>query len=178
MSSSSEEPEGAGANAVGNRRHEPDVMLPSQKAIEGFYEGMKSFWHPVLQEKDLLEGKLARVELLGVGIALARLDGRVVALRDLCRHFQARLSLGEVVSLNGEQAVMCPYHGWTYDRSGSCKRIPQLLEGRKIPPTARVDAFRATTRYGLIWVCMAGEPKYDIPDFPEWADDSFPARSP
>ncbi len=150
-----------------------DLEKPSQEAIEGFYEGMRSFWHPVLRQNELQDGQLVRVELLGVGIVLARLDGEVTALRDLCRHFQARLSGGEVVTIDGEQAVMCPYHGWSYGRSGQCRRIPQLLEGRKIPPTAKVDSYRVTIAYGLIWVCLSDEPKFDIPEYPEWDDTSF-----
>lgn len=146
---------------------------PSPEAVAGFYEGMKPYWHPVLSEAELPERKIVRVELLGVGIALARLNGQVVALRDLCRHFQARLSLGEVVDLDGLQHVMCPYHGWTYGSDGRCKRIPQLLEGRKIPPSAQVDSYKVTTRYGLIWVCLADEPKFDVPVYPEWDDNTF-----
>lgn len=150
-----------------------EADAPSPEAIAAFYEGMKPYWHPVLSEADLPDGKIVRVELLGIGIALARLDGQVTALRDLCRHFQARLSLGEVIGLDGVQQVMCPYHGWSYGSDGRCKRIPQLPEGRKIPPNARVDSYRVTTRYGLIWVCLQDEPKFDVPDYPEWADGSF-----
>ncbi|MCU0902658.1 MAG: aromatic ring-hydroxylating dioxygenase subunit alpha [Tabrizicola sp.] len=159
-------------DATQGSHHTPDIEAPSQQAISAFYDGMRPFWHPVLWESDLAEGKLLRVELLGVGIVLARLDGKVAALRDLCRHFQARLSLGEVVGLEGGEAVMCPYHGWAYGADGICKRIPQLAAGRQIPPAARVDAYRVSIRYGLIWVCMA-EPVYDIPDYPERDDPAF-----
>lgn len=150
-----------------------EAETPSAEAIATFYDGMRPYWHPVLAETDLPERKIVRVELLGVGIALARLDGQVTALRDLCRHFQARLSLGEVIDLDGVQQVMCPYHGWSYGSDGHCKRIPQLLEGRKIPSNARVDSYKVATKYGLIWVCLQDEPKFDIPEYPEWADASF-----
>ncbi|ARP63391.1 aromatic-ring-hydroxylating dioxygenase subunit alpha [Mesorhizobium sp. WSM1497] len=134
---------------------------------------MRPFWHPVLREADLSERKIVRVELLGVGIALARLNGEVRALRDLCRHFQAQLSLGEIIDLDGKDLVMCPYHGWSYGGDGQCERIPQLVAGRKIPPSAKVDSYRVTTRYGLIWVCLAEQPHFDIPDYPEWLDNSY-----
>lgn len=62
---------------------------------------MQPLWHPVLWEGDLADGQLLRVELLGFGIDLARLGGKIAALRDLCRHFQARLSLGEIVNIDG-----------------------------------------------------------------------------
>lgn len=151
----------------------PDVERPTAQAIANFYEGMRPFWHPVLRESDLAERKIVRVELLGVGIALARLNGEIRALRDLCRHFQARLSLGEIIDLDGQELLMCPYHGWSYGGDGQCARIPQLAIGRKIPPSARVDSYRVATRHGLIWVCLAEQPRFDIPDYPEWLDGSF-----
>lgn len=168
-----EHPCAAPAASAQDARPGLDIEAPSLEAVKGFYSGMRPFWHPVLREADLPDGQLVRVELLGEGIALARLNGKVTALRDLCRHFQARLSLGEIITLDGEQAVMCKYHGWTYGQSGQCIRIPQLLEGRKIPPTARVNSYNVTTKYGLIWICLAEEPASDIPDYPEWADQSF-----
>ncbi len=172
MASCSELPAMAAARPD-NMQHPLDVEAPSPEAVQAFYEGMRPFWHPVLREEDLPDGKLVRVELLGVGVVLARLNGKITALRDLCRHFQARLSLGEIISLDGEHAVMCPYHGWSYGGDGQCKRIPQLVEGRKIPSSARVDSYKVTTRYGLIWVCIAEKPIFDVPDFPEWDDPSF-----
>lgn len=150
-----------------------EVEGPSDEAISNFYDGMRPYWHPVLWERDLADAQLVRVELLGVGIVLARLNGEVAALRDLCRHFQARLSIGEIVDVDGIDTVMCPYHGWSYGRDGACKRIPQLLQGRKIPQTARVDSYHVTIAYGLIWVCMAEEPKFPLVDYPEWEDESF-----
>ncbi len=150
-----------------------DIEAPSQEAIQEFYNGMRPFWHPVLWEDALPEGKLVRVELLGIGVVLARLNGKVTALRDLCRHFQTRLSLGEILDIDGEDTVMCPYHGWAYGNDGMCKRIPQMLEGRKIPPSARVDSYHVTTGYGLIWVCMGDEPTFNLPDYPEYGNDEF-----
>jgi vanillate O-demethylase monooxygenase subunit len=94
-------------------------------------------------------------------------------LPDTCRHFQARLSLGTVVDVNGEPGVQCAYHGWTFGRQGRCLRIPQFAAGRAIPKTANLPSYRATERYGLIWVCLAAEPQFSIPDFPEFDDPAF-----
>lgn len=151
------------------------LNAPSEEAIHAYYEGMRPFWHPVLRSQDLPEGKPLGAELLGEEIVLARLNGRVVALQDLCRHFQARLSLGEITTYDGQQCLMCPYHGWTYDQSGQCVYIPQLAPGREIPREAKVPRFLAEERYGLIWVCLEETPRYDIPDFPELDDPAFHA---
>jgi phenylpropionate dioxygenase-like ring-hydroxylating dioxygenase large terminal subunit len=67
--------------------------------------------------------------------------------------------------------LMCPYHGWTYDSSGQCVRIP--AHPLQLPPArARATSYRVAERYGLIWVCL-GTPKEDVPLFSEWDDVSF-----
>lgn len=146
---------------------------PSQEAVLGYYEGMRPFWHPVLPSDALPAAQPVAVELLGEAVVLVRLNGEVVALQDLCRHFQARLSLGEVVEHEGQQCLMCIYHGWTYDANGQCVKIPQLTPGREIPRDARVPRYLTQERYGLIWVCLAETPRLQIPDFPEFEDSRF-----
>lgn len=146
---------------------------PSTEAISAFYEGMSHYWQPVMRSADLGEGKPAGVTLLGRPIVLARLDGRVTAMLDACRHYQARLSLGEIIVHEGRQALMCPYHGWSFDGGGRCVRIPQLPAGRKIPAAATVPAFQAREHLGLVWVCVAEEPAFDLVAFPEFGDPAF-----
>jgi vanillate O-demethylase monooxygenase subunit len=146
---------------------------PSADAISGFYSGMARFWQPVLRSEDLPADRPVSVDLLGRPLVLARLDGTVSAMLDACRHYQARLSLGEIIEHQGHQALMCPYHGWAYAGSGQCVRIPQLPEGRKIPPAAGVPAFKTVEHLGLIWVCLADEPEFELVGFPEFDDAAF-----
>lgn len=146
---------------------------PTPEAIAGFTAGMAQFWHPVARSEDLKEGAILPVRLLGKPIALARLDGVLTAVLDACRHYQAQLSLGEIATIDGRQAIQCPYHGWAYGTGGACVRIPQFPEGRKIPPAAAVPAFRATEGLGLIWVCLSPEPTFGLAAFPEFDDPAF-----
>lgn len=147
---------------------------PSRDTVERYYRAMRPFWHPVLPSADLPEGKLKGVELLEEALVLGRLGGKVVALQDLCRHFQARLSLGEIREVRGVGAcIMCPYHGWTYDGDGRCVEIPQLAPGRRVPSEARVPAYAARERYGLIWVCLVEEPRFGLPELPGLGDERF-----
>src|SRR5262249_9388239 len=95
------------------------LNAPSNEAIEQYYTGMRNFWHPVLPVADLPADRPIGVELLGEMIVLAWLNGQIVAMQDLCRHFQAQLSLGEIFSLpDGQQCLMCKYHGWRYGNTG------------------------------------------------------------
>lgn len=147
---------------------------PSVEAIEGFYQGMRPFWQPVLPASELAEGEMTSVELLEEQILLTRLNGQLVAMQDLCRHFQARLSAGEIREIDGHgPCVSCHYHGWAYDTTGQCVEIPQLADGRDIPQSARVPTYPVQEKYDLIWVCLEQEPRFDLPEFPELSDPAY-----
>jgi phenylpropionate dioxygenase-like ring-hydroxylating dioxygenase large terminal subunit len=94
-------------------------------------------------------------------------NGEPVALRDRCCHRTAKLSKGCVEG----GTIMCAYHGWSYDRSGRCVRIPQSPEAA-IPSGARVPAYACVERYGYAWVALE-EPLQPIPDFPEDGQSGF-----
>ena len=119
---------------VHNRGEE--VLTPA--TIDAYHRALRRFWHPVLRSEDLPAGELRGVTLLDEPVVLAQLNGEIVALQDLCRHFQAQLSLGEITRLASHgDCVMCPYHGWSYAATGQCVDIPQLGGERQIPAEAR-----------------------------------------
>jgi phenylpropionate dioxygenase-like ring-hydroxylating dioxygenase large terminal subunit len=128
---------------------------------------LRSYWHPVCPATEVLDKPLP-VTLLDEKLVVARLRGRAVCFRDLCIHRGTPLSLGWVE--DGE--LVCAYHGWRYRADGACTRIPALPADRAIPSRARVQAYRAEERYGLIWVCL-DEAKSDIPEFPEFDDPAY-----
>jgi phenylpropionate dioxygenase-like ring-hydroxylating dioxygenase large terminal subunit len=146
---------------------------PTDDMIEAYYAAMRPFWHPVLPSAQLGDAPVA-VELLAEPLVVARLNGTAVAMQDVCRHFQAQLSLGEIRRMpDAGDCLMCPYHGWTFDQTGRCVDIPQLGAGRGIPRDARVPTYRAAERYGLIWVCLEPEPTYPLPTLPLVDDPAF-----
>jgi phenylpropionate dioxygenase-like ring-hydroxylating dioxygenase large terminal subunit len=128
---------------------------------------LRRFWYPVMPV-DRIEAGPQPFTLLGEKIVLWRNgDGNVVALADRCPHRSAALSKGWVDG----NALVCPYHGWSYDASGACVRVPQRpdsngLKGRVVP------SFACTERYGHIWVAL-GEPLAAIPDWPEEGDPGY-----
>ncbi|PWR25400.1 aromatic-ring-hydroxylating dioxygenase subunit alpha [Zavarzinia aquatilis] len=145
---------------------------PSAEAIDAFRKGMAPFWHPVFLAGDLGHTPVS-VTLLGRRLVLVRLDGELAAFPDTCRHFQAQLSLGRVVRVNGRAALQCGYHGWSFGKDGGCVLIPQLPEGRAIPKGAGIASHLVSERHGIIWVCLAAEAMFPIPDFPEMDDPAF-----
>ena len=122
----------------------------------------RRFWYPVLPVSRLDDGPKQFI-LLGEKIVVWRDgEGMVSALQDRCCHRTAELSRGYCE--NG--VLVCGYHGWNYDRTGRCIKIPQLPSGR-VPPNTRVTSYRADERYGYVWVCLGDEPLTGIPDIPE-----------
>ncbi len=131
--------------------------------------GLANYYHPVAWA-DEVEDKPLRVELLEEDLVLWRSGGEVVAMRDVCIHRGARLSLGFVA----DDCIVCPYHGWKYDPSGACVEIPSLPPGSPIPAKAKAMTCFAVERYGAIWVSLE-EPVSDVPKFPgdQWEDPNW-----
>ncbi len=89
-------------------------------------------------------------------------------MSDVCVHRGTALSLGTV---SGDQ-IVCPYHGWRYGADGRCAAIPQLADPGRVPAKARVAAFQAQERYGLIWVALEA-PRWPLPEVPQLEDSAW-----
>jgi phenylpropionate dioxygenase-like ring-hydroxylating dioxygenase large terminal subunit len=130
---------------------------------------MGSYWHPIALAAEVV-AQPQRFMLLGEPIVAFRHDQGVAAFKDLCIHRGTALSLGYIT----DGHLTCLYHGWEYDRSGACVRIPSLPAGSSIPRKARAITYRAEERYGLVWVALK-DPVAPIPGWPEdaWSNPSF-----
>jgi phenylpropionate dioxygenase-like ring-hydroxylating dioxygenase large terminal subunit len=133
-------------------------------------------WYFVELGAALKPGKLQRYEVLGQPILLGR-DGKgqVYALRDICPHRAAPLSAGRVVTdAKGDQAVECPYHGWTFRTGdGACSAIPSLAAGQEMEvERIRVRSYPVRETQGLVFVYMTADGKK--PAEPDHAPPAFP----
>ena len=125
-------------------------------------------WHPVAYSNSILSDKPQGTTLLGQPIVIWRTkDKRPVAMKDICIHRGTALSLGSVDA----EEIVCPYHGWRYDRTGACVKIPQTVNPT-IPRKAQVPVYRCQERYGLIWVALR-KPTYELPEVPELEDGNW-----
>ena len=128
----------------------------------------REYWYPVAYSSDVADKPLA-VRLLGDYYVVWRgADGSLGCAVDECPHRAARLSQGWLD--NGD--IVCPYHGWAFNTSGACTRIPQNDDDKPVPPRARALSVLAEERYGLVWVCP-GMPRASIPVLPEAEDPGF-----
>ena len=122
---------------------------------------LRRFWYPVMPMAQLAAGPQA-FTLLGERMVLwQRADGSPAALQDRCCHRTAQLSKGFV---DGDH-IVCGYHGWTYESSGRCVRIPQNEDGA-IPAGAKVPAYHCAELYGHAWVSL-DDPLMPIMAIPE-----------
>ena len=129
---------------------------------------LRACWHPVAFSADVA-AEPAHADLLGEPLVLWRgIDGSPRAMADVCIHRGTALSLGRVSG--GE--LVCPYHAWRYGPDGRCTAIPQLEDPTRVPAKARITAYRACERYGLIWVALE-EPRWPLPEVPELEDGSW-----
>ena len=124
-------------------------------------------WHAVARAQDVVSGAPHAARLLEEDLLLWRSANGVEAWRDRCPHRGAKLSLGRI----REGRVVCPYHGLEFEAGGRCARVP-AHPGRPPPDLARAACFKATERYGLVWVCL-GEPAGDVPPVPESEDETY-----
>ena len=126
------------------------------------FEALRPYWYPVALSDEVPTGKPFATKLLGQPIVVYRTATKLAALDDLCIHRGTPLSLGWI---DGEELV-CAYHGWGYEPSGSVTRIPSLAPGRPIPPKAKVKGYPVEEKDGLIWIALDA-PKERVPTWPE-----------
>ncbi|MEJ0019574.1 MAG: aromatic ring-hydroxylating dioxygenase subunit alpha [Acetobacteraceae bacterium] len=123
-------------------------------------------WYAVGQAADLRRGQVMETRFLGRSIAVFRgTDGALAAVENRCAHRHLKLSLGEVAGCR----LVCAYHGWAYDASGTLASVAHETFGRSIA-RIRIASFPVRERYGLIWLFPGNPALADavpLPDIPE-----------
>ncbi|MFC2093554.1 Rieske 2Fe-2S domain-containing protein [Bacteroidota bacterium] len=131
---------------------------------------LKNKWYLVCPSKEL-KNKIRTKKIFGEEIIIFRNPNKVItALEDRCCHRNVNLSLGY---LNKER-VICGYHGWEYDKSGNCVKIPSQLESDKIPVTAKIKIYPVIEFNKWVWIFIGDESKVNevsptnIPEMNDW----------
>lgn len=119
-------------------------------------------WHPVALSADVPAGVTRAVILENREIVVWRGDeGAVHAWDDRCPHRGMRLSYGFVRggSLN------CLYHGWQYEGSSRCMRIPAHPD-LEVPKTIRATAYAVRESGGVVWMNFDSAATTEPPSLP------------
>ncbi len=107
-------------------------------------------WYVAATSDEVGQRILGR-RIVDMGVAMYRTrTGEVVAFEDRCPHRAFPLSLGR---LDGDH-VVCGYHGFTFDSSGQCVRVPSQTN---VPYDARMHMLPVQERPPYVWVWL-GDP--------------------
>ncbi|WP_019240979.1 MULTISPECIES: aromatic ring-hydroxylating oxygenase subunit alpha [Bacillus] len=128
---------------------------------------LRSDWIVACKAEDIGEKPL-QVIIMGERVVIFRNEEGIYALKDLCVHRGAALSLGCVKNGN----LVCPYHGWEFDGEGKCTKIPQLPEGKSIPLKAKGQQYGCIEKYGFVWVNLENNDT-SLFEYKEANDSSF-----
>ena len=79
-------------------------------------------WFKLCNADKLDNGKIVSISALGKEFVVFKgINGQVGVLDAYCKHLGANLGQGGCVIDN---CIKCPFHGWEFDQSGKCLKIP------------------------------------------------------
>ncbi|MFN3797476.1 carbazole dioxygenase [Sphingobium yanoikuyae] len=128
--------------------------------------GFRNHWYPIRFSKELAEGQLEVVELMGEKLLIKRIDGQVYAMRDRCLHRGVPLS--RKPDCYTKDTITCWYHGYTYRfQTGELANILAVPDSRLIK-RRKIVTYPATEAQGLIFIFLGDEDqvhdlKKDVP---------------
>lgn len=131
-----------------------------------------NYWYPVGWASQLNAGEIMPVAVWQQAIAIYRDEnGQIHALEDACPHKGVALHKGKVHGCH----LTCAYHGWEFNGSGECVRIPYLPEDHKLP-RAQARSYPIQEKYNLIWI-FPGDPTLAAskqpPEIPEFDNPDY-----
>lgn len=121
-------------------------------------------WYAACVAQDL-GAEPVRVRMLDCDFVLFRdNEGSPRCLSDACCHRGASLSAGSC----RDGTLICPQHGWEYNREGRCTLIPAGSRTPTEPPKrARVPAYPVQEKYGLLFVFLGNLGADERPEIPD-----------
>ena len=135
---------------------------------------IRGAWYAVTQ-RDNLTTKPMKVTIHGQDYVLYRDEKGMVCAGDAyCPHRGCDLSLGTVEGAE----LICPFHGWRFDRDGRCTRVPANRGVWDVPKNAARATYEACEKAEWVWLYTAPK-RVDMdastePDlFPELCSDNW-----
>jgi nitrite reductase/ring-hydroxylating ferredoxin subunit len=117
---------------------------------------MRRYWLPALLSEEVAapDGPPVRVRLLGEDLIAFRDTSGTVGLVDaFCPHRRAPMFFGR----NEECGLRCVYHGWKFDRDGTCVDMPSEPAESLFKTKVTIAAYPTHEGGGMIWAYL-GDP--------------------
>jgi phenylpropionate dioxygenase-like ring-hydroxylating dioxygenase large terminal subunit len=125
----------------------------------------RRYWLPAALSTELPEsdGAPVRVRLLGEDLVAYRdTEGKVGLVDAFCPHRRAPLFFGR----NEEGGIRCVYHGWKFDRSGTCVDMPSEPPDSLFKTKVKVGAYPTHEAGGIVWAYLG--PRETMPAVPDF----------
>jgi phenylpropionate dioxygenase-like ring-hydroxylating dioxygenase large terminal subunit len=114
------------------------------------FHGFANQWTAIALSTELGATKPLGLMIAGERIALFRdTSGTAHALIDVCPHRGVALSLGTVK----DGCITCPFHGWRFDGSGACVKVPWDPDAKR--QTLGATPVPLVEQAGLLWLYTA-----------------------
>ncbi|WP_448532631.1 Rieske 2Fe-2S domain-containing protein [Parathermosynechococcus lividus] len=147
-------------------------------SLHDFGNFLRDIWYFGLPSADLKPKQFKAKVILGEPILFGRTsDGTPFALRNLCPHRGIPLHYGH---FEGDE-VICPYHGWRFNRHGHCTLIPSLTSDSDVDPKQfGVLSYPVREAQGNLWIYMpvkerqTPEPALEVPLVPGFSATTWP----
>ena len=118
-------------------------------------ELLRRYWHPIATVPELTAEPVLAVTVLGENLALYRTEtGDLGLVAQRCPHRGASLAYG----IPESDGLRCAYHGWKFDRAGSCLEQPAEPKDSTFRERIKIPAYPVQEMGGLIWAYLGPEP--------------------
>ncbi len=126
-------------------------------------------WYAILESNEIKKGKIIGVTRMGKKmIAWRNSQGQLSVMIDKCPHRGVALSVGKVIG----DCIQCPFHGFEYDTSGTCKLVPAIGSNAEPPKALHVRSYLVREEHGFVYIWW-GEPQGELPPVP-WFESIGP----
>ena len=121
----------------------------------------RNAWYAAAMGDEVTREPMRRIILGDPVVLFRKRAGEAVALEDRCCHRLSPLSPGQLIN----DTIECPYHGLCFNSEGVCTHVPGQVD---VPEHARVRAYAAIERYGIVWIWAGEAAGADVTRMPDW----------
>jgi len=125
-------------------------------------EAFRRYWIPAALSTELPEpdGAPIRVRLLGEDLVAFRdTSGNIGLVSAFCPHRRAPMFFGR----NEEHGLRCVYHGWKFDRAGTCVDMPSEPADSLFKTKVTIASYPTWEGGGMLWTYMGPPEKQPLP---------------
>ncbi|WP_114951578.1 Rieske 2Fe-2S domain-containing protein [Sphingosinicella terrae] len=148
-------------------------LLAAKKSWKEYFAaklGFRNHWYVACFSREIAEGEVLARKIMGEGILLRRINGKVHAIRDRCIHRGVKLS--DKVECHNAETITCWYHGFTFRwEDGLVTAIVGAPESSAVG-TKRIKTYPVEEAKGLVFV-FVGDADFAAPPLRHECPPSF-----